>query len=354
MAFDVLCVRRCSAWKNWNAPRKKPLIYICKNNNAQGGATARGASMDGGRTRARAFLGDFAAAGMAATCAIVIMHPVDVVKSRMQFQGEGGTPSMPAQPRGITSWLVDIGREEGVHALYRGLPAAIALQFSVTATRFATYGAAQALMGTSASGDPFLNFVLAGLSGAARAVVGVPWFAIKTRAQVYSTSPALTVGLSENPPVPLLRAFVDMGQSGMSGYFRGLGAFLPRVALFGAAQLSSYDWLKHRLSQLARAPPSVRHNGPTQHVIASVGAAAVSVFVIQPFDFLAARLQNQRVDAATGRGVLYSGVTDALVKSVRAEGPLVVYKGFRANVVRFCPYTVLVFVFMEQFKLLLK
>jgi hypothetical protein len=49
------------------------------------------------------------------------------------------------------------------------------------------------------------------------------------------------------------------------------------------------------------------------------------------------RLMNQPLDGK-GRGVMYSGLVDCLLKTVKAEGPLAIYKGFFAQWARVGPY----------------
>ena len=56
------------------------------------------------------------------------VHPVDVVKTRLQFQGELAGTSGNKKYSGVLSSLVQIGRREGVAGLYRGLISAYALQ----------------------------------------------------------------------------------------------------------------------------------------------------------------------------------------------------------------------------------
>ena len=226
------------------------------------------------------------------------------------------------------------------------------LQFSVTATRFGTYGLAKKALATSATtasddGRASVwarNVVLAAVSGGLGAIAGNVWFRIKTRHQVYASgSRALAVG-AQHKPLPVFREAAKLvrDEGVVSGLFRGLDAFMPRVVIYGAAQLSTYDWFKARLQDW-RSPAE-------QQLAASVGAALASVTAIQPFDWLAVRLQNQPVDPLTRKGLYYASPLDCLVKCVRAEGPLCVFKGFSANLTRFAPYTVLIFFFVERLK----
>ena len=83
--------------------------------------------------------------------------------------------------------------------------------------------------------------------------------------------------------------------------------------------------------------------------IAVVGA-------MQPFDFAATRLVNSHSASESQRAAgppkspMYAGPFDVLRKSVASEGLLSVYKGATANYLRFGPYCVLVFVFVEQLR----
>jgi hypothetical protein len=71
---------------------------------------------------------------------------------------------------------------------------------------------------------------------------------------------------------------------------------------------------------------------------------------MQPFDFAATRLVSQQLTANGSKGALYSGTMDVLSKTVRAEGILGVYKGVFANYLRFGPYCILTFTFLEQLR----
>ena len=220
---------------------------------------------------------------------------------------------------------------------------AYGLQFSVTATRFGTYSFAKSRWKDTN------KFVLAAISGALGGIAGNPFFAIKTRMQVYSTSSSLAVG-TQHAPLGLFASLKDIySHEGLRGYFRGLDAFLPRVMIYGATQLSSYDFCQARFRSWG-GPSWLAQDGFPQHVTCGVFAALCSVTAMQPFDFIAVRMQNQAVDPKTGHGLLYSSPWECARKSVELEGWGALFKGYRANATRFGPYTVLVFVLVEQFR----
>jgi len=62
---------------------------------------------------------NFLCGGVSAACAICIVNPIDVVKSRLQMQGEMGAGQRAYN--GVFSGLMHIGQKEGLKGLYRGL-----------------------------------------------------------------------------------------------------------------------------------------------------------------------------------------------------------------------------------------
>eukprot|EP00658_Telonema_sp_P-2_P019318 TRINITY_DN17618_c0_g1_i1.p1 TRINITY_DN17618_c0_g1~~TRINITY_DN17618_c0_g1_i1.p1 ORF type:complete len:145 (+),score=40.11 TRINITY_DN17618_c0_g1_i1:74-508(+) len=81
---------------------------------------------------------EFVNGGTAAVLAICCTNPVDVVKTRLQLQGEGGAGS--GRYRNVFQALWSIGRKEGVTGLQRGLGPACWWQFTNVSMRFGVYG----------------------------------------------------------------------------------------------------------------------------------------------------------------------------------------------------------------------
>ena len=289
---------------------------------------------------------EFVIAGSAAVGSICITNPIDVVKTRMTLQGQGGANPYP----NVLSALMQIGRAEGIAGLQRGLPASCLWQFSNVSVRFGVYNAAKQATGVAES-SPFVKWLqslgLAGVSGGLAAIASNPFFILKTRFQSSVTGSIEKVVVGEQHALSggLSGAAAAIYRSdGIRGFFRGLSAFAPRVIVASAVQLSTYDaikeWLMRRLS-LSDGLPLV--------CASSFVTGAAVVVAMQPFDFAATRLVNSKSTAeASGSAAVYTGPFDVIRQTLRTEGPLGLYRGGMANYLRFGPYCILVFVFVEQ------
>lgn len=307
----------------------------------------------------RPWWGEFVCAGSAAVLAICFTNPVDVVKTRLVLQGQLGQGATPY--RGVIPSLFQIGRAEGWRGLQLGLPPACLWQFSNVSVRFGVYSIAKQRLGAGQEVSPVLRWLqsmgIAAVSGGLGAIVSCPFFIIKTRLQATSKDASLAVGHQHGDVGRgLLSALRGLcSTDGPLGLFRGLSAFAPRVMVASAVQLSTYDSVKMELVRRWALPPKAT----STHVAASLITGVAVVACMQPFDFAATRLMNsltpaevRQQAAGTRSEVVFSGPMDVIRKTVAAEGVLGVYKGAAANYLRFGPYCVLVFVFVEKLRLL--
>lgn len=141
-------------------------------------------------------------------------------------------------------------------------------------------------------------------------------------------------------------------------FFRGLTAFVPRVAVANSVQLATYDVLKTWICKSGKLTlqktigpemtPRLDEKCFTTHFFASWLTSCCVIVAMQPFDFAATRMMNDE------RGI-YKNPLDVLWQTFRGpEGVLGIYKGSLANYLRFGPYCILLFVFTEQLKLSLE
>ncbi|GAB4823103.1 hypothetical protein N2152v2_010149 [Parachlorella kessleri] len=172
-------------------------------------------------------LGEFLTSGLSVGTGVILTNPVDVVKIRQQLAGRGRNVF-------YTSFLVV--RDEGPLALYRGVTAAVARGMLYGGLRIGLYNPMKRLLGAEGHESALLRKVAAGmLSGALAAGICNPTDLVKTRMQAKGAT-------SRNP---FAVAALVYREDGLKGLWRGTTPSMARAALLTAAQLATYDEVKH-------------------------------------------------------------------------------------------------------------
>jgi solute carrier family 25 (mitochondrial uncoupling protein), member 27 len=136
-----------------------------------------------------------------------------------------------------------------------------------------------------------------------------------------------------------LDAFVRIPkEEGFKGFFRGLGPSVQRAAVINGCGIASYDHTKQVVLRLTG-----KTEGLVPQVAGSLVSGLISALVSTPFDVVKTRIMNQPVGTK-----LYSGPIDCAMKTVRAEGPLALYKGFVPAYTRLGPWQLVFFLTFEQ------
>jgi len=310
-------------------------------------------SHSGVRSLARAVLthkqgADFLLGGTATVTAVLFTNPIEVVKTRLQLQGELQRYVAKNQRtyRGVWHAFKTIITTEGPLALQKGLFPAAAYQFCMNGTRLGSYTLLKQLLleGHHRDGSYlFLNMLAGATAGVLGAVAGSPFFLVKTRMQAQTDVPALAVG-HQYRYKSSFQAFKSIVQAeGIRGLMRGAHAAALRVGVGSSVQLPLYDNSKSLILSTGLLPDNV-----AAHMAASLVSGVGLVIAMNPFDVVATRLYNQKVES--GKGALYSGPFNCLKKILSTEGFYGLYKGVFAHYLRTGPHTVLTFVFWEQYK----
>ncbi|MEJ1273122.1 solute carrier family 25 member 35 [Cricetulus griseus] len=269
---------------------------------------------------------DFLLSGMAACGACVFTNPLEVVKTRMQLQGELKAPgTYQRHYRNVFHAFFTIGKVDGLAALQKGLGPALLYQFLMNGIRLGTYGLAER-KGYLSTDEGVLSPVRSAAAGALAGVIGA-----------YLGSPIY---------LGMFQALTQIGQKhGLVGLWRGAVGGLPRVVIGSSTQLCTFSSTKDFLSQWEIFPP--------QSWKAALAAAMVSgmavVLAMTPFDVASTRLYNQPTDTH-GKGLMYRGIFDALLQTARTEGIFGMYKGIGASYFRLGPHTVLSLFFWDQLR----
>jgi solute carrier family 25 protein 34/35 len=181
------------------------------------------------------WLKDFILGGTASVTAVFFTNPLEVVKTRLQLQGElqKRLPGTHVSYTGTFDALRKIAAREGILALQKGLPPAALFQIAMNGSRLGSYSVIRRhIFGTesptsSGSGSPsaiymMKNAAAGACAGAIGACVGSPFFLVKTRLQSQSNTATNAVGYQykyRGTFHALTSVFRDEG--GLRGLYRG-------------------------------------------------------------------------------------------------------------------------------------
>lgn len=286
--------------------------------------------------------GGFIAGGLAACGAVTFTNPIELVKTRMQLQGELSKTKGPRIYKNPLQALGLIYKNEGIRGIQKGLVCAYIYQLGLNGCRLGLYEPARNILNSLfyPDSDPRriqnipINIVAGATSGIAGAIIGSPMYLIKTRMQSYSKQIQIGEQTHYTSAWQGLKSIYKA--EGVAGLFRGVDAAILRTGAGSAAQLPLYNFTKHEMMK-----SGYFGTGPALHLSASVVAGFGVGIVMNPWDVILTRVYNQKGD-------LYSGPIDCLVKTVKSEGIFALYKGFGAQILRIAPHTVLTLMFMEQ------
>ncbi|XP_073792434.1 solute carrier family 25 member 34 isoform X1 [Danio rerio] len=276
---------------------------------------------------------DFGLGALACCGACVFTNPLEVVKTRLQLQGElRARGSYRRLYRGVLQALWVVGRTDGLRGLQKGLTAALLYQGLMNGLRLGSYAQMQA---AGVTDGPCCSLIAGAAAGALGAFIASPAYLVKTHLQAQTVA-AIAVGHQHNHQ-GMSSALVSIyRREGVCGLWRGVNGAVPRVMVGSATQLATFSSAKDWITHTQWFSPLSSLNTLCAAVMSGV---AVSI-IMTPFDVISTRLYNQPVDQFK-QGRLYCGFVDCLLKVCAAEGVLGLYKGMTPVFVRLAPHTTL-------------
>ncbi|CAN6588710.1 unnamed protein product [Malus baccata var. baccata] len=265
---------------------------------------------------------DLAAGTMGGVAQLVVGHPFDTIKVKLQSQP---TP-LPGQPPKF-SGAIDAVKQtlsaEGAGGLYKGMGAPLATVAAFNAVLFTVKGQMETLL-RSQPGVPLTvsqQVICGGGAGVAVSFLACPTELIKCRLQAQSAmGDAGSVGGAVKYGGPLdVAKQVLRSEGGVRGLFKGLVPTMAREIPGNAAMFGVYEALK----QFFAGGQDTSGLGRGSLIVAGgLGGAAFWGFVY-PTDVVKSVIQ---VDDF--KNPKYSGSVDAFKKILASEGVKGLYKGF--------------------------
>jgi len=269
------------------------------------------------------FIYQFAAGAVAGVSEILVMYPLDVVKTRVQLQtgkvtGEEGY-------NGMLDCFRKIIRNEGFGRLYRGIEAPILMEAPKRATKFAANDKWGEFY-RNAFGMPkmtqSLSVLTGATAGATEAIVVVPFELVKIRLQDKAQAHRYT-GM-----VDCVRQIIT--QEGPLTLYQGLESTMWRHILWNAGYFGCIFQVR------ALIPKATDKKGQVfNDLISGAVGGTVGTILNTPMDVVKSRIQNSPRVAGGVRK--YNWAWPALGTIMKEEGFSALYKGFLPKVLRLGP-----------------
>ncbi|KAJ1059751.1 hypothetical protein K5549_004189 [Capra hircus] len=291
-------------------------------------------------------LEDFVAGWIGGAASVIVGHPLDTVKARLQAgSGYGST----------LSCIRTVYRRESVFGFFKGMSfplASIAVYNSVV---FGVFSNTQRFLSHHRCREPeagpphvLSDLLLASMvAGVVSVGLGAPVDLIKIRLQM-QTEPFQEANLGLKPRVAALgeqpayqgpvHCFATIVRTeGLAGLYRGASAMLlrdvPGYCLYFIPYVFLSDWI---------TPEACTGPSPCAVWLAGGVAGAISWGTATPMDVMKSRLQADGVYVNKYRGVL-----DCISQSYQKEGLKVFFRGITVNAVRGFPMSAAMFLGYE-------
>ncbi|XP_009994027.1 PREDICTED: solute carrier family 25 member 48 [Chaetura pelagica] len=268
---------------------------------------------------------------VAGTASVVVGHPLDTVKTRLQAgQGYGNT----------LSCVLTVYRNESVAGFFKGLSFPLASSAVYNSLVFGVFSNTQQLLSQLRHGDPSQAPALADVAlasvvaGFVSVGIGTPVELVKIRLQM-QTQPYTKADTKLNPTAPGFPVYrgpihcfrTVLQKEGIAGIYRGSGAMLlrdiPGYCLYFIPYMCFCGWI---------TPEECLSPSPFSIWLAGGIAGAISWGTATPMDVMKSRLQADGVYLNK-----YKGTLDCIMQSYQSEGLKVFFRGITVNAVRGFP-----------------
>lgn len=291
-------------------------------------------------------LKSFLSGGVGGVCVVLVGHPLDLIKVRMQT-GVAGNVS-------VLGLLKGTFQKEGVRGLYRGVSAPLTAVSPLYAVNFWGYDMGKRIVRlvSKPNVDGSLSIpqlcVAGGLSAIPTTALMAPSERIKVLLQVQQQQLQTTAGGAA--AAPKYNGMMDCAkqvyqEGGIRSLYRGTALTLMRDIPGSIAWFGMYEVAKMEMMQILGVEDTTQLSPLA--ILTAGGMAGMACWTVSiPADVVKSRYQ------AAPEG-MYKNMGDVLVKLIRAEGIGGLFTGIRPALIRAFPANAACFFGMEVARKLL-
>jgi len=272
------------------------------------------------------FVYQFMAGAVAGVSEILVMYPLDVVKTRVQIQSHVPVPGVDHYS-GMLDCIKKIVKNEGASRLYRGISAPILMEAPKRATKFAAndeWGKFYRNMFGVAKMNQSLSILTGASAGATEAFVVVPFELVKIRLQDKAQA------ANYSGPLDVVRKIVRA--EGPLALYQGLESTMWRHILWNAGYFGCIFQVR---AMLPANPTNQKSVQVRNDLISGAIGGTIGTVLNTPLDVVKSRIQN--TTKIPGQVPKYNWAFPALGTVLKEEGFGALYKGFIPKVLRLGP-----------------
>lgn len=278
----------------------------------------------------------YIAGGSGAIFSSVCIHPIDLVKVRLQLASS--TVSGNASGLAIARSVV---RNEGVRGLFSGLSAAVMRQAVYGTAKIGLHDSFSQSLKKMNNGQPipFYQKTLSAMTaGVLASIVGNPFDLALVRMEADGCAPVNQRRGYKNA----IQAVYRIGkEEGVKTLWRGSIPMMCRAVAMNVGMLATYDQCKEMLQPYVGS-------GVANNMWSSALTSFVCSFTALPFDMMKTKLMNMHVDAATGQ-LPYRNIWDCAVKTVKRGGLVSLWRGYWTFYARTAPHAMITLLAKDAF-----
>ncbi|CAI5738667.1 unnamed protein product [Hyaloperonospora brassicae] len=295
----------------------------------------------------------FAGGAVGGMAAALLTSPLEVVKTRLQIRGGGG--SFGTQTTfGV---MRSIGKAESVFGLWRGITPTLIGVIPARAIYFGSYSTFKEKLSAYGLNGRAFNFLSAAGAGSISATLCCPIWVVKTRLQLMPAHATTTstvkmgrnvvsVGFAEVETAgatkarpqfsSICQAALDMyRKEGPRAFFRGLSASYWGISE-SAVQFALYEECKNHMDE----PTNLEY-------FLTAGACKLLASVCTyPHEVVRTRMRDQRAPLGS-KELKYRSMVQSIVTIYKEEGRRGLYSGMPAHLMRVVPNAAILFMVVE-------
>jgi len=303
------------------------------------------------KAKSESALKAFISGGVGGACCVLVGHPLDLVKVRMQTGSTLGNMS-------VFGMLSTTFRKEGVRGLYRGVSAPLAAVSPMFAVSFWSYDIGQRMVksyGQRGMTEEEKSLQTYSLSMKeicmAGAISAIPTTGIMAPSERIKCLLQVQANEVEKGRKPRYSGMLDcakqvLREGGMASLYKGTAATLARDIPGTVAYFGTYELVKKELMKMQGIDPN-KGKLSVISVLSAGGLAGMACWAVCiPADVIKSRYQT----APEGK---YNGLVDVYKALIKEEGYAGLFRGIRPALLRAFPANAACFLGMEVTKKML-